>query len=801
MKMRNTFSLLQASLGRIFPAWTSGVICYLLIGSFLLVPGVGQARVESDQGLVKIGVLAKRGKEKCLEKWSPTARYLHKNMPDFRFTIVPLDFNELAPAVSNGSVDFILTNPSFYVSLEEEFNISRIATLKNRRLNRILTRFGGVIFSRADRSDITSYADLRGKRFMAVARQSFGGWQMAWRHLLRHGIDPRRDIAELRFGGTHDAVVYAVLNQEVDVGTVRTDTLERMAQEGKINLTDIRVLYDQTCKEQSFPFLLSTALYPEWPIAKLQHVPAEFAQKIAIILLQMSPDDPAARAAHMAGWTIPLNYQPVHECLKELGIGPYADLDRITARDILEKYWYFLLLLLVLIIAAGSTTLYFRHLNSQLRQTMHRLDQELMERKRAENRLTNFKLSLDQTKDAVFMFDPDSLHFIYANRGAEIHTGFTADELSVMTPLDISPDLDEETVRKMLAPLVQGQQESLTMMTRLRHRDGVEIPVEVLCQYVVPEGEDGRFIAVVRDITERIRTEKERDHLQTQLLHAQKLEAVGQLAAGIAHEINTPTQYVSTNLDFLGESFADIIRLMEQVTRCIRKVADQDLSEEELKALQKTLEETDWDFLQEEIPQAIDQSREGVRRTTAIVQAMKEFSHPGSREKEPTDLNKLIITTTTVARNEYKYVADLETALDENLPPVPCLTDEMGQVILNMLVNAAHAIEDKIRKTDMDRGVINISTRVRDGWAEIVIRDNGSGIPTEIQDKIFDPFFTTKDVGKGSGQGLAISHSVVTEKHEGQLVCSSIPGEGTTFIIRLPLGETGTGSHHGPEHI
>ncbi|WP_457574088.1 PhnD/SsuA/transferrin family substrate-binding protein [Desulfolithobacter sp.] len=801
MKMHNSFSLLRDSSYVSF--WMHKGLCYLLIVFFLLIPGTVHAQDETDQGLIRIGVLAKRGKEKCLKKWSPTALYLQKNMPSFRFTIVPLDFDELGAAVGNGSVDFILTNPSFYVSLEKEFNISRIATLKNRRLNRVLTRFGGVIFTRADRNDISSYEDLRGKRFMAVARQSFGGWLVAWRHLLRHDIDPWQDFAEVKFGGTHDAVVYAVLNQEVDVGSVRTDTLERMALEGKINLTDIRVLHGKTWRDESFPFLLSTALYPEWPIAKLQHVPPEFAQKIAISLLQMSPDDPAARTAQMAGWTIPLNYQPVHECLKELGVGPYADLEQMTIQYILKKYWYLLILLLLFITGASSTTIYFRHLNRKLHLAMHRLDQELLERKRAENRLTNFKLSLDQTKDAVLMFDPDCLHFIYANRGAEIHTGFTADELSVMTPLDISPDLDEDTVRKVLAPLLQGKQESLTFMTRLRHRDGIEIPVEVLCQYVVPEGEDGRFIAVVRDISERIRTEKERDHLQTQLLHAQKLEAVGQLAAGIAHEINTPTQYVSTNLDFLGESFADINRLMEQVSRCIRKAADQGISEEEVEALQKTLEETDWEFLQEEIPQAIGQSREGVRRVTAIVQAMKEFSHPGSREKEPTDLNKLILTTSTVARNEYKYVADLETTLDENLPPVPCLADEMGQVILNMLVNAAHAIDDKIRKTDMERGTIHIATQVRDGWAEIVICDNGSGIPTEIQDKIFDPFFTTKDVGKGSGQGLAISHSVVTEKHGGQLVCSSIPGQGTTFYIRLPLGDTGTNSHQdqGPEHI
>jgi two-component system, NtrC family, sensor kinase len=299
---------------------------------------------------------------------------------------------------------------------------------------------------------------------------------------------------------------------------------------------------------------------------------------------------------------------------------------------------------------------------------------------------------------------------------------------------------------------------------------------------------DGTLIGsvhIVRDINEQKQAEHEKEKIQSQLLHAQKLESVGQLAAGIAHEINTPTQFIGTNVNFLDEASKDIISFMEQLQHII-KTAPQEIAA----AVNTAVEEMDWEYLAEEMPLAISQSHEGVKRVTSIVRAMKEFSHPGSKDKESLSLNKIINTTVTVARNEWKYVAEVDLDLDPDLPQIPLLADEMGQVILNMLVNAAHAIGEKLGDNpDGKKGTIHISTRKSNNGVELRIADTGAGMPEEVQLRIFDPFYTTKKVGKGTGQGLAISHDVIVEKHKGTIAVESTPGRGTTFIIHLPLDE------------
>lgn len=206
--------------------------------------------------------------------------------------------------------------------------------------------------------------------------------------------------------------------------------------------------------------------------------------------------------------------------------------------------------------------------------------------------------------------------------------------------------------------------------------------------------------------------------------------------------------------------------------------------------VEAAMERADLGYLRQEIPKAIEQSLEGIERISKIVRAMKEFSHPGADEKTSIDLNGSIESTITVARNEWKYVADMETDFDPSLPLVPCLPGEFNQVILNIIVNAAHAIAAKTGGEPERKGTIFVSTRVRDGWAEVRIRDTGTGIREEIRSRIFDPFFTTKEVGKGTGQGLAISHSVIVEKHGGTIGFETETGIGTTFIVRLPLSET-----------
>ena len=306
--------------------------------------------------------------------------------------------------------------------------------------------------------------------------------------------------------------------------------------------------------------------------------------------------------------------------------------------------------------------------------------------------------------------------------------------------------------------------------------------------YLVKPYEIGQLMLQIKRAIEKRQMELEREKLQVQLLQALKLESVGRLAAGIAHEMNTPAQFIGSNIDFIDEAFGKLSQVIATLLQLHEAVKKGTVTEAQIKAGEELVAHLDWDYLHEEIPRAISQSKEGMQRVTSIVQAMKEFSHPGGKQKVNADLNRIIETTITVSRNEWKYVATVETDLDPDLPSIPCLADEMGQVILNLLINAAHAIETKLgHNPEGQKGRIAISTGQHDRHVEIRIADTGSGIPEHIRSKIFDPFFTTKGVGKGTGQGLAIAHDVVVGKHNGTLTFETEPGRGTTFNIRLPI--------------
>ncbi|GAA4428538.1 sensor histidine kinase [Bremerella cremea] len=289
------------------------------------------------------------------------------------------------------------------------------------------------------------------------------------------------------------------------------------------------------------------------------------------------------------------------------------------------------------------------------------------------------------------------------------------------------------------------------------------------------------------ELLARIRVGQRMINLQMELAQSQKLESVGQLAAGIAHEINTPTQYVGDNIRFLKDSFEDIGDVLEVFDQFLQSVKAGSVDADALAKVEQAMKQADVDYLREEIPQAIDQSLSGVEQVAKIVRAMKDFSHPGGETKTMVNLSESIETTISVARNEWKYVAEVETDFDQSLEDVPCMPGELNQVLLNLIVNAAHAIGDKLGSELTERGTITVGTRRLDNFAEIFVRDTGNGIPDSIRRRIFDPFFTTKPVGKGTGQGLAITYSVVVEKHGGEIDFTSEIGKGTTFSVRLPL--------------
>lgn len=322
-----------------------------------------------------------------------------------------------------------------------------------------------------------------------------------------------------------------------------------------------------------------------------------------------------------------------------------------------------------------------------------------------------------------------------------------------------------------------------------KRKSGEEFPAEVVLTAIHPVNHK-LLQATVRDLSEAKRAEKARRQLDLQLRQAQKLESIGRLAAGIAHEINTPTQYVGDNTRFLKEAFEDLIKILRSHQVLIRAVKTGQGGGSELVEAENLIAKADLEYIFEQVPQAISETLEGVDRVTKIVRAMKEFSHPGGKEMALANLNQAIETTVTVARNEWKYVADLNLQLDPTLPLVPCFLVEFNQCVLNLVVNAAHAIADVVAGLPGGKGKICISTQRSGECAEVRVSDTGTGILEANRARIFEPFFTTKDVGKGTGQGLSLVYGSIVKRHGGTVAFETETGKGTTFILRIPLSVT-----------
>ena len=385
---------------------------------------------------------------------------------------------------------------------------------------------------------------------------------------------------------------------------------------------------------------------------------------------------------------------------------------------------------------------------------------------------------VDTSNDAFLSVDASG-HIVEWNTKAEKLFGWSRDEI-LGKPLEetILPGDSASGNLGGLKLLAVDVSEGKRLEVTARHRDGSDLPAEISVA-AMRDGASFIFNAFVHDISSR-------RELQAQLAHAQKLESIGQLSAGIAHEINTPTQYVGDNTRFFKEAVSDLMAVVtayEKLSEALRCGGD---TEQALAEVDSATEFADLQYLKDEIDSAIKQSLDGISRVSSIVKAMKEFSHPGNRAKTPIDLSAAIRNTITVATNEWKYVAEVETDFDMSMPAVPCLPGDFNQVILNLIVNGAHAIREVVGDSG-DKGVIRVTTRLDGAEAVLSISDNGCGIPDSVVGKVFDPFFTTKKVGVGTGQGLAIARSVVVDKHDGSIQVQTKPGEGTTFTIRLPI--------------
>lgn len=395
---------------------------------------------------------------------------------------------------------------------------------------------------------------------------------------------------------------------------------------------------------------------------------------------------------------------------------------------------------------------------------------DITEAKRSEDRLRQLSAAVEQSPVSIVITNPKG-SISYVNRKFSESTGYGLDEVLGKNPRILNSGHSPREMYRALWSTIREGREWRGEFRNRRKNGEFFWEAATISPITDANGSISHFLAVKEDITER-------RALESELRQAQKLEAIGQLAAGIAHEINTPIQFITDNLTFLEDAWAGAVRQLES-----RREAGE--APEPGTHRPQPGEEGDFDFMRQEAPKAIAQSLEGARRVAAIVRAMKEFSHPDLSEQIEFDLNRGIESTITIARSEWKYAAEMVTDLDATLPPVKCYPGDINQVVLNLIVNAAHAIEDKAGRTGM--GLITVRTRRNGEFAEIAVTDTGVGIPGEIQGRIFEPFFTTREVGSGTGQGLAMAHSVIVRKHRGKIWFETEVGKGTTFFVHLAI--------------
>jgi len=712
---------------------------FLLLATLLLPFAVCGAPEEE----IRIGVLSHRGEPATLSVWTPTADYLSTTLGGYRFSIVPLAFDRVNGAVESGAVDFILVNPGIYVNLEVQYRVTRIATMNNRRGdNALYNIFGGVIFSRRDRQDLKQLEDLRSQRFMAVDETSLGGFQMAWRELNAGGIDPYRDFSDLIFGGIHDDVVIAVLNGDVDVGTVRTDILERMAAAGTVQLDDFRIINPQTNAE--FPFAHSTRLYPEWPFSKVRHVSNDLAQQVAIALLQMPADHPAALTGNYAGWTIPLDYEPVHELFRELNLPPYQFPTRFTLRDAVTRYRYWLVSGAMVLLFLGFATWWEIRLNKRLKMAKLRLELQ-------------HDLILNSVADGIYGVDRSG-NSTFVNQAMEEITGWQADEIIGHNQHEILHHTRADGSRHPAeeCPVYATFRENAPRFVEddlFWKKDGTSFPVEYTCTPIRTEGGNVTgSVVVFRDITERKEAEERTLQHQQQLAHVARLSTMGEMASGIAHELNQPLTAITMNaracLRMLDSSHA----AAETCSDVMEKIADE------------------------------------AQLAGEVIRQIRHFIRKEQPERRPVRVSDMVREVLQLIRTDVRQAGvRVMLELDPDADRVLAQDIQIEQVLLNLTRNAIEAMTEVAPGV---RTLVITSVLKSPDVVEISVSDTGPGLSEDMRQRLFTPFATTKP--QGLGLGLSISSGIIGA-HDSRLVVESEPDKGATFSFTLPLdrGEKG----------
>ncbi len=741
------------------------VLMLLLAGLFALPA--------SAEDPLKLGVLAFRSKAHTHTQWLPLAKYLETAL-ERRVELTTYTFPELNDAVTQDKVDVVITNPGHFILLKFHKGLSApLATLVTNEAGHHLSRYGSAIFAQADSSTVRSISDLAGKRIATTNKASLGSYQMAAFELLGAKV-PLPDEANLVVTGMpHDLVVEAVLAGHADAGFVRSGVLEGMVREGKLDLGRIRIIHQQNPPD--FPFITSTHLQPEWPVVVLPHVDEKTARLLAVALLSLSPESQAALTIGIDGFSIPADYSGVEAILRSLRLPPFDVAPEFTLTDLWNKHKIVIsalgLLVLLLIGAGAALVVQNRH----VKQARLRF-------------VTLFEASPEP------MWIIANGRFIDCNPAAVQLIGHAnKDSLVGRSPAEVSPrqQSDGENSNVKTQRLLQAATTGMVQRFEWNYckRDGGQFVANVT---LAPSslGEQAVILSVWHDITERKLAEHELQQsysalkelndkvvaTQNQLLQSEKMAAIGQLAAGVAHEINNPIGFVNSNLGTLQNYVASLLGLIDDYERYWTE------SNPHLEQIATARQAIDFDFLRTDILALLSESHDGLARVKKIVQDLKDFSHIDEAEWQDANINAGIESTLNVVWNEIKYKAEVVRNYGE-LPLVRCIPGQLNQVFLNLLINATQAIDA--------HGTITVRTGTEDDRVWIEVNDTGSGIPPDVQKRIFEPFFTTKPVGKGTGLGLSLAYDIVVKKHRGHFEVESEPGRGTTFRIWLPTFKTG----------
>ena len=688
---------------------------------------------------IKIGVLCSRGSEHCHHQWDATATYLSARSERYQYKIIPLTFDNIDMAIAREEVDFILANPAYYVRMEAQYGITRIVSLKTKSASGLANEFGSVIFTRKSENNINQFTDLRGKSFFAVHKNAFGGWIMACRALKNNGVNPE-NFRQLVFTGSQDSVINAVKTGHADAGCVRTQIFEELALQGLINMNDFKFITDNNWSINQ-PFLSSTRLYPEWPLAKLAHVPDYLAKIVASRLLAMPSSHPAAYTARIGGWTVPFNYQPVHICLKELKLQPYEHYGNITLASLYQQFKYWILSIALLITTLITVAFKFGKLNARLISSQRKLsDSE-----------SKFKAISQSAHDGIIMINAEGL-ITYWNKAAELLFDYTNDEILGKTLHNIIVPMDQrnKAIKGLRSFKDSGKGPVLgkTIELHALNKQGRRFPVELSIS-AVKLGEEWHAIGILRDIEKRKKQEMALKTAKDQAESANKAKSI--FLASMSHEIRTPMNAI------LG--FTEIMQSQVDQPSIKHYLENIEASGKALLSL---------------INDILDLSKIEAGKIEIQLQPVKLLNM----------FNEIVQIFSWKAESK---TLSLKFNIDKDLPPVLMLDElRIRQILLNLVGNAvkfteAGGIEINARQLEISKDQSTIKLLIS-------INDTGIGIEYDHQKLIFDAFRQSPGQNEtqygGTGLGLAITKRLVKIMN-GQITIQSKPNIGSTFAIEL----------------